>query len=123
MLSTHSRLHGSESYRVPWLFDEESVIVLKQFARFVRPGWVRLAVTAESTRQVAAFRSADRKQVAVVVIHSDGVPGEIDVRVTGDGDYRLTGAYQTDRTHECAPVEWSGTMPAESVTTLLYKVP
>jgi alpha-D-xyloside xylohydrolase len=33
LLSTHSRLHGSESYRVPWLFDEESVIVLKQFAR------------------------------------------------------------------------------------------
>jgi alpha-D-xyloside xylohydrolase len=33
LLSTHSRLHGSESYRVPWLFDEESVVVLKQFAR------------------------------------------------------------------------------------------
>ena len=25
LLSTHSRLHGSSSYRVPWLFDEESV--------------------------------------------------------------------------------------------------
>jgi alpha-D-xyloside xylohydrolase len=33
LLSTHSRLHGSESYRVPWLFDEESVVVLKQFTR------------------------------------------------------------------------------------------
>ena len=33
LLSTHSRLHGSESYRVPWLFDEESVDVVRQFTR------------------------------------------------------------------------------------------
>jgi alpha-D-xyloside xylohydrolase len=31
LLSTHSRLHGSSSYRVPWLFDEESVDVLRTF--------------------------------------------------------------------------------------------
>ena len=30
-LSSHSRLHGSGSYRVPWLFDEESCVVLKEF--------------------------------------------------------------------------------------------
>jgi len=29
MLSTHSRLHGNVSYRVPWLFDEESCDVLR----------------------------------------------------------------------------------------------
>jgi alpha-D-xyloside xylohydrolase len=33
LLSTHSRLHGSESYRVPWLFDEESVDVVRLFSR------------------------------------------------------------------------------------------
>jgi alpha-D-xyloside xylohydrolase len=33
MLSSHSRLHGSHSYRVPWLFDEESVDVLRDFTR------------------------------------------------------------------------------------------
>ena len=33
LLSSHSRLHGSQSYRVPWLFDEESVDVLRFFAR------------------------------------------------------------------------------------------
>ncbi len=33
MLSTHSRLHGSTSYRVPWLFDDESVDVLRHFTR------------------------------------------------------------------------------------------
>ncbi|WP_336204502.1 alpha-xylosidase [Nonomuraea sp. LPB2021202275-12-8] len=33
LLSSHSRLHGSRSYRVPWLFDEESVDVLRAFTR------------------------------------------------------------------------------------------
>ncbi len=31
LLSSHSRLHGSTSYRVPWLFDEEAVDVLRFF--------------------------------------------------------------------------------------------
>jgi alpha-D-xyloside xylohydrolase len=33
LLSTHSRLHGNESYRVPWLFDEEAVDVLRFFTK------------------------------------------------------------------------------------------
>ncbi|MDH6629209.1 alpha-D-xyloside xylohydrolase [Streptomyces sp. LBL] len=33
LLSSHSRLHGSSTYRVPWLFDEESVDVLRHFTR------------------------------------------------------------------------------------------
>ena len=33
LLSSHSRLHGSPSYRVPWLFDEEAVDVLRLFTR------------------------------------------------------------------------------------------
>ncbi|MFD2214934.1 alpha-xylosidase [Metabacillus endolithicus] len=33
LLSTHSRLHGSSSYRVPWLFDEEAVEVTKYFSK------------------------------------------------------------------------------------------
>lgn len=33
MLSSHSRLHGSNSYRVPWAFDEEAVSVTRTFAR------------------------------------------------------------------------------------------
>jgi alpha-D-xyloside xylohydrolase len=31
LLSSHSRLHGSTSYRVPWDFDEEAVDVLRAF--------------------------------------------------------------------------------------------
>lgn len=31
LMSSHSRLHGSSSYRVPWLIDEESCDVLRHF--------------------------------------------------------------------------------------------
>lgn len=33
LLSSHSRLHGSTSYRVPWLVDEESCDVLRLFTK------------------------------------------------------------------------------------------
>ena len=33
LLSSHSRLHGNASYRVPWLFDDESVDVLRFFTK------------------------------------------------------------------------------------------
>ncbi len=33
LLSSHSRLHGSSSYRVPWVYDEEAVDVVRFFAR------------------------------------------------------------------------------------------
>lgn len=31
LLSSHSRLHGSSSYRVPWMFDEEACDILREF--------------------------------------------------------------------------------------------
>ena len=33
LLSSHSRLHGSESYRVPWNFDDEAVDITARFSR------------------------------------------------------------------------------------------
>jgi alpha-D-xyloside xylohydrolase len=33
LLSSHSRLHGNQSYRVPWSYDEEAVEVLRTFTR------------------------------------------------------------------------------------------
>ena len=49
LLSSHSRLHGSSSYRVPWLFDEEACEVLKVFAELkctLMPYLYRMAVIA-----------------------------------------------------------------------------
>ena len=33
LLSSHSRLHGSGSYRVPWAFDDEAIEVARRFVR------------------------------------------------------------------------------------------
>ncbi len=52
MLSSHSRLHGSSSYRVPWLFDEEAVEVLRTFTRLkckLMPTLYGAAVEAAAT--------------------------------------------------------------------------
>lgn len=52
LLSTHSRLHGSSSYRVPWLFGDEAVDVLRHFAKVkeeLRPYLVEQAVNCHET--------------------------------------------------------------------------
>lgn len=52
LLSSHSRLHGSSSYRVPWLFDEEACDVLRKFTKLkleLMPYIYNAAITAHKT--------------------------------------------------------------------------
>ncbi len=52
LLSSHSRLHGSHSYRVPWIFDEEAVDVLRTFTRLkldLMPYLYQLAVESHQS--------------------------------------------------------------------------
>src|SRR5574344_348159 len=52
LLSTHSRLHGNSSYRVPWLFDGEAVDVLRFFVNLkcrLMPEIWRASVEASRT--------------------------------------------------------------------------
>jgi alpha-D-xyloside xylohydrolase len=49
LLSSHSRLHGNQSYRVPWLFDEEAVEVLRLFTRLKARLAPYLQATARET--------------------------------------------------------------------------
>ncbi len=52
LLSTHSRLHGSQSYRVPWLFDEEAVDVCRKFTKLklrLMPYLYQIAVRSHRT--------------------------------------------------------------------------
>ncbi len=49
LLSSHSRLHGSSSYRVPWNYDEEAVNVLSKFTKLkcsLMPYLFRTAIQA-----------------------------------------------------------------------------
>jgi alpha-D-xyloside xylohydrolase len=59
LLSTHSRLHGSDSYRVPWLFGEEAVEVCRSFTRLkcnIMPYLFGIAAEAHNTG-VTAMRA------------------------------------------------------------------
>lgn len=52
MLSTHTRFHGSESYRVPWAFDDEAVDVTRTFAQLkmrLMPYLYQLGLDATAT--------------------------------------------------------------------------
>ncbi|MFJ8670069.1 alpha-xylosidase [Streptomyces sp. NPDC093600] len=52
LLSSHSRLHGSDSYRVPWEFGEEAVEVARRFTRLkhrLMPYLYGAAVEARTT--------------------------------------------------------------------------
>ncbi len=52
LLSTHSRLHGSDSYRVPWLFGDEAVSVCQAFTKLklrLMPYLYGTAVNAHET--------------------------------------------------------------------------
>jgi len=54
LLSSHSRLHGSSSYRVPWLFDEEAVDVLRFFTKLKCSLMPYLFFMAVKTNQTGA---------------------------------------------------------------------
>ncbi len=59
LMSSHSRLHGSSSYRVPWAYDEESVDVVRFFSRLkasLMPYLFRNAIIA-STVGLPVMRS------------------------------------------------------------------
>ncbi len=52
LLSSHSRLHGSSSYRVPWVYDEEAVAVLARFTRLkcsLMPYLYNMAIQAHAS--------------------------------------------------------------------------
>ncbi|GIF49436.1 alpha-D-xyloside xylohydrolase [Asanoa ferruginea] len=51
LLSSHSRLHGSGSYRVPWAFDSEAVDVLRHFTRLKLSLMPYLAAVAEEAHR------------------------------------------------------------------------
>ena len=59
LLSSHSRLHGSSSYRVPWVYDDEAVDVVRFFTRLkakIMPYLYKTAITA-STKGIPCMRS------------------------------------------------------------------
>lgn len=54
LLSSHSRLHGSNSYRVPWLVDDESTDVLRHFTGLKMRLMPYLLASAEDAHQTGS---------------------------------------------------------------------
>jgi len=51
LLSSHSRLHGSNSYRVPWAFDDEAVDITRRFTRLKMSLMPYLAQTSRQVQE------------------------------------------------------------------------
>ncbi|MEU0403183.1 alpha-xylosidase [Streptomyces sp. NPDC006197] len=110
LLSSHSRLHGSDSYRVPWEFGDEAVDVARKFTRLkhrLMPYLYAAAVEAHTTGVPVmrpmhlefphdpACRTPDRQymlgpDLLVAPVTSPG--GEVEVYVPeGEWTHLLTG--------------------------------
>jgi len=105
LLSSHSRLHGSSFYRVPWLVDEESCDVLRLFTRLkhqLMPYLYAKAIEATETGvpvmramvvehpQDPACAPLDRQyqlgeSLLVAPVFTDG--GEVDFYLPGEGSW------------------------------------
>ena len=48
------------------------------------------------------------------------VASKFDIRAMGADDFRLVSVHATDRTRRCERSDWSKSLAAESVATLLY---
>lgn len=73
MLSSHSRLHGSQSYRVPWLFDEEACDVLRYFTR------LKCRLMPYLYRQAALSHETGVPMMRPMVLEFSGEPGVKDL--------------------------------------------
>lgn len=118
ILVAPDRVNGVNAFheRTPKYF------AFKQFSRFILPGYVRLETPAAAPL-VAAFRSPDARRVVVVLINPDRLPLPVTLRITGEKKYQFAEHWLTDRQHQCASARWTGTLPAESVSTLIYQTP
>lgn len=76
LLSSHSRLHGNESYRVPWLFDEEAVNVLRQFTKLK----MRLMPYLFAVAKEAAQKGLPMMRAMVLEFSEDPSCGPLDLQ-------------------------------------------
>ncbi len=96
--------------------------VMANFSRFVRPGAVRVASAdnSEALRTVA-FRSADARRVACVIINAATEPRPVRVEAAA---MKVDAAYTTSASVSLNPHEIKGDsllLPPRSVTTVLLK--
>jgi len=121
VLVRRGRINGQQPFREC----TRKYYTFKQFSRFVRPGAVRVGVRGGGALQASAFLSKDGKSVTVVAINGGKEARTVDVQAVAGKKacaLRLTAAYRTDRSLQCAPVKSPRSLSPESVTTMVFQL-
>lgn len=110
LLSSHSRLHGNASYRVPWLYDEEAVDVLRHFVEVkcsLMPYLMRAAVEAERS-------SAPMMRPMVLEFDRDPTCRTLDRQYMLGGDLLVAPVFHDSRAEYYLPAgEWTHLLTGE----------
>lgn len=113
LLSSHSRLHGSKSYRVPWDYDEEAVAVTRDFTRLKHR---LMPYLYEASRQ-AARRGTPVMRAMVLEFPDDPTCHPLDRQYMLGGDLLVAPVFTEDGTVEYYLPEgtWTHVLTGERV--------
>lgn len=87
-----------------WLANKR-LFALGQFSRFLRPGAVRVAATANPAPEVYVSAHAWQGQIIVVVINAQERAAEAAIRLRRAGEARSAKAWRTSRFEDLAPIQ------------------
>ncbi|MFE0512377.1 alpha-xylosidase [Streptomyces sp. NPDC058964] len=96
LLSSHSRLHGSKSYRVPWDYDEEAVAVTRDFTRLKH----RLMPYLFRAAQQAAENGTPMMRAMMLEFPDDPACHTLDRQYMLGGDLLVAPVFSADGTVE-----------------------
>ncbi|MCT2581612.1 alpha-xylosidase [Actinophytocola gossypii] len=114
LLSSHSRLHGNHSYRVPWAFDEESVDVLRRFTKLK----ASLMPYLYQAARVAHLDGVPTLRAMVVEFPDDPACTYLDRQYLLGGDLLVAPVFTADGTVEFYVPDgvWTHVLTGERVT-------
>ncbi|MFD7902397.1 alpha-xylosidase [Kitasatospora sp. NPDC059747] len=114
LLSSHSRLHGSKSYRVPWDFGEEAVEVTREFTLLKH----RLAPYLQRAAQQAHATGVPVMRAMVLEFPDDPAVGTLDRQYLLGDDLLVAPVFTEDGTVEYYVPEgaWTNVLTGDQVT-------
>ncbi|WP_159619505.1 alpha-xylosidase [Ruania rhizosphaerae] len=112
LLSSHSRLHGSSSYRVPWAFDEESVEVTRHFTHLKH----RLMPYLARAGQIASTEGAPVMRPMVMDFPADRSVSAADTQYMLGGDLLVAPVFDSREVEYYLPEgTWTQVLTGERV--------
>ncbi|RKT19932.1 alpha-D-xyloside xylohydrolase [Streptomyces sp. 1114.5] len=114
LLSSHSRLHGSKSYRVPWEFGDEAVEVTREFTLLKH----RLAPYLQRAAQQAHATGVPVMRAMVLEFPDDPAAAKLDRQYLLGDDLLVAPVFTEDGTVEYYVPEgvWTNVLTGDQVT-------